>query len=829
MKKSRIYLTVCFIILLINSFYLTGLVNRYTITTDLQYFFVVGYFFILCGVTGYYLYNYIKKRLNGNDVKIIKKVLLATFVSILLVSVGGDLFNNHKYQSSTITITATGDKNDQSNSTEVWITGVKINGTNIDLQTLNTKYELGDWQFRDGALLSNSEKPTNISINFPASKEIELSFLKHDWSGIINVVDGLESHQIDLYSQTSGDYVYSLKGNLAPFSYKIIFDYIMAFILCFTIVLAILMLSSIYVYAYSFLYSGIYIFLFILVRIMDIDKVTDLLLIILSFAIGYLFGNMIRLPQIGFNSKGKGIYKLVFLLVAVYVTFAATGTSIFFETGIFDLSLHNISSFLLVCFWILPFVAVFLRFVAILEKDVFLRESNSQWLQLWFLLFFIQLISGLVYLVAYYPANMSPDSIDQWAQAMGTEPMSDWHPAFHTFINMIILSIYNSPAAIALFQIIFSAVIVSSFLTLLHRNGLPRKWIIAFVIIFSLLPNNGVNLVTLWKDIPFTISLLWLTLSLARIKLFGDKALTFLNHLSLIGALVCVSLFRHNGIVPFAFTVLFLLIIGLRNKNYKVLVSILSSIILIFVIKGSIDSHYNVIPNPDGLKLVAPIHGVASVINYGGSLTNESQDLMKELMPIEEWKRLYDPYTANSYMFDNEYNLVNKLSNYDTINILKIYLDTLYRNPSLVVNDRLAGINLIWDITQPELAYNNRFSNIVMENDLGIERKDNFMTKLMDSILILSYKYKILDSVLWRGGIYSVICVILLLTIVMRKRWSDLPIWIPFLGNILSLLLSMSWQDYRYVYFEFYTIWFIIGTILCAGNQNPKIRELKGK
>ena len=830
MKKSKIQLIICLIVVFINSLYITGVVNRYTLSTGLQYFFVVCYFIALFGITGYYLLSYIKKKIKMNKKGVFKKIVIAIFLSSLLISAGGDLFNNHKFKSSTITITATGDKNIKSNSTEVWLTGVKVNGIPVNLQDLNASYDSGDWQFREGALLSNSEKPSSIIINFPAAKEIQISFLKHDWSGIVNVTDSGSVQKIDLYDQVGGDYFYSIKGNIAPFSYKVILDYGMAFLLCLTVVLIILMLSYIHFYAYGFLFSGLYAYLFIVTRIMNIDKVSDIILLLISFLVGSLFGKMVSSSQI--NLPNKGIHKFIFLFVVIYAAFAGVGTILFFEKGIFELNFHDIAFFLLFCFWVFPFIVSFIRLLKFSERYVFFKEKNPSGFKLWCLLFSIQLVFGLFYLLAYYPANMSQDSINQWGQAIGVDPMSDWHPAFHTFTNILILSLYKSPVTIAVFQIVFSAVIVSSFLTLLYRNGFSKKWLIIFVIIFSLMPNNGINLVTLWKDIPFTISILWLTLSLARIKLLGDKALTTLNLVSLIGSLVCVCLFRHNGAVPFILTILSLLIIAIKNKNYKILGGLLASITLVLVIKGAIFSYYNVIPNPAGIKLVAPIHGVASVIHKGGDLSPETQDFMKELMPFEDWEKLYTPYSANSYMFDNKFDVVNKLSKEDTVEIIKLYISTFFRNPSIVLYDRLTGINLMWDITQPETvyAYNYRFSNEVLDNNFGIQREGNLLTRLMDSILLLSYKIKLSDIVIWRGGIYTLVCLILLYYTIAKKAWGDFLIMVPFLGNILSLLLSMSSQDYRYVYFEFYTIWFIIGTIVCTKTEKSNLnynREVK--
>lgn len=816
MKRKAIF-TAVFFVLFFNSIYLTDLVNRYTISSNKQYYFIVIYFLLLQVVIGVPLWRkFNKARIDKRQ--IMKWILTASILSILIVVAGGEVFNNHKYQDSSLEITATGDKNQSSQSSEVWITGININSSFIDLD----KFKSNFWEFREGNLLSYSNQPSTITIELPSAKDIKISFLKHQWSGIIKINDGGVQTAVDLYSPEGGSYEYIVKGNISSSTNKFVFDYMMATIFCFSLIFIILFIASTNHIWFGVFLSGIYILIFILTRKLEIDRISDILLICATFICGFIFAKITKRQWLKsyFDKKIKIAF---FLIISLFSAFAISGNSLFFEDGVFSLTIQNSCIFILVFLWITPFAVLFLygadRF-KLRNNNVQTPESNN--FKLWVIFFVIQITIGLFYLISFYPANMSVDSIEQWQQAAGLIPMNDWHPVFHTFIIRLLMLIYESPVLVVITQILFSSMVISSFLITLCRSGLPRKWAIIFIIGFSLSPNNGVNVTTIWKDIPYTISILWITSVLAKLILDKKASPKFIDIMSLTGALICVYLFRHNGIVPFSLSSLALIVYSIKSRKFKIIGGVLASVILVVTIKSSIMKEYNVISNPEGLKFVAPIHGIASVIYYGGELSNETQHFMSEIMPIEEWKRLYNPYSANPLMFGNNYKLVEKLSSSNTLTLMQLYLDTLIRNPSIVIYDRLTGLDLMWDVFPPKHGYNFRYYSDVLDNTVQIERKHNLLENLANKYLEFSSNYDIFDSFFWRSGLLTILCLLSLFYVYCKKNREAVLVFIPLLGNMLSLIVSMSWQDYRYVYFEFYSLWFVLATSILA-IKNEKI------
>jgi hypothetical protein len=104
---------------------------------------------------------------------------------------------------------------------------------------------------------------------------------------------------------------------------------------------------------------------------------------------------------------------------------------------------------------------------------------------------------------------MSPDSINQWQQASSGK-FNNAHPFLHTLIIFILQRIWNTPASLAILQILLSSVICSLFLNFFIKSKINKYVIfICFIFIISS-PVIGIYNVTLWKDILYTQMILYL-------------------------------------------------------------------------------------------------------------------------------------------------------------------------------------------------------------------------------------------------------------------------------------------------------------------------------
>lgn len=215
------------IIIILNSWYLTEAVDQVTLDSKLQYIFVFIYFCFLCTLV-VFLFNkfLVQTQRKRHSTKL---QVYSLIIAIIVILIGGEGFNHHKYQATEIEIVAKGEKNISSQSTEVWITGVTVDNNEEDLHRFEHP---GYWEIREDALLSTTNQPAEVKLNFPPAENINISFLKHDWSGIILIKDGQEKKEIDLYSKKSENYIYEVKSNKSTqFSVLSVKDYLLAYIL----------------------------------------------------------------------------------------------------------------------------------------------------------------------------------------------------------------------------------------------------------------------------------------------------------------------------------------------------------------------------------------------------------------------------------------------------------------------------------------------------------------------------------------------------------------------------------------------------------------------
>lgn len=153
-----------------------------------------------------------------------------------------------------------------------------------------------------------------------------------------------------------------------------------------------------------------------------------------------------------------------------------------------------------------------------------------------------------VYLLAFYPGMMSADSFNQWKQVL-TGVYNDHHPPFHTFTIWLVTRIAFTPTSVAVAQIFFLGFVAAHWFVFFKQIGIPKWLIWVGMSIFSLSPVNGTMVNTLWKDVPFSTSVLALSLLLTKIVFSGGQWIQSWKAKILLG-ITCalVLLFRHDGL-----------------------------------------------------------------------------------------------------------------------------------------------------------------------------------------------------------------------------------------------------------------------------------------
>mgnify|MGYP001298345650 CR=1 FL=1 len=441
------------------------------------------------------------------------------------------------------------------------------------------------------------------------------------------------------------------------------------------------------------------------------------------------------------------------------------------------------------------------------------------------------LISIIIWL-SIYPALMIVDSVYIWTMIDGLMPYNDIHPITYTIMLKLLTLVWNSPASIALVQILLTGLAIGFTGYSLQRIGLPLRYCWIAILLASLLPVTWLYSVTIIKDTFYTMSLLIFidiivlavndpNYILCSIKwyIFGGLA----------GLLVILS--RHNGILTICGTLIIALIMFLIKKNrswvIKTACTLLSILFLFYsslaIIKTSLGENF-IKQDASPLLYTHPIHHVVTIYReHNSELDKETlSDIdrflnLNYLYPYLFGEKAYDwiqGYYFQNIQLSGDWSEISK----DSVGFFRLWLRLIkaYPKTAYTASQRLSSI--VW------YSSNYGFTTTYI---LGIYHQDGYANIIESPILpqvksIIQDSLERLDNIwlLWRPAWALVLCLVLAYIAVKRKGAKSMFILLPTILNSLGLLIAVPYPDTRFVYINFYTlIVFAIYTLLCERKE----------
>ena len=554
----------------------------------------------------------------------------------------------------------------------------------------------------------------------------------------------------------------------------------------------------------------------------------DYLIWILILIIAFITIVWMKINKIYFYTSKLRLFSGGAVLIAgLSVSFFYFGKSFLYEeTGYWMVS-DNIKYFLLLSVFVFIYVIFSMRIFDLVKGDITTRadKKTMSYNYHYIILFIIQTSILGIYFYALNPGNMSYDTYNQVSQLKGIIPYNTWHPIGHTLFVGLLLKIWNNYAVITIFQIVFFAAVTSAFYTFLLKHNMKWQIIYFSAIIMSALPSTGINVVTQWKDIPFTVGLLWGTLILLKMSIEEDYFRKITNAVEFNLCMLTISLFRFNGILAFIAMLIYGFVYvrlgsGIQKRNYWAATSCI--LIIFLLINTVIPKKLNAVSNPPGMKLRPVYQGYCAVYISGGKedLDNKSRELIETVCTPEQMKEFYNPYFADT-ISTNTPKFLNNLSKISTTDALKMYIEAFMAYPGVILGDKFNLSVTMWSVTHDRFSYNNAYTTVIqkeMIEEFGVRRAENKFTdivkKFAEYTLIKNY---LLNTLVWRTGFYLSLELILFLYLMFKKD-KRLSIFIPLLCNALIVFLTMPAQDYRYLWFIFLLFPFL--ALACSVEMN---------
>ena len=554
------------------------------------------------------------------------------------------------------------------------------------------------------------------------------------------------------------------------------------------------------------------------------NKVTLLIILLVSLK------NRTKIYQFineQFNTKSK---KISLFVLYAYAAFSLVGHRSFIFPLDNEIKLKQIIIYALALIFFVPIINSVIYYIHKAKSIICKCERKISTGKFVFVLISILLVPSALALIAFNPGISSPDTYTTMVKnAKNIHGMFDWHPFFYSLLTRKIEQVWDSTYAMILFQWTMYIYVIVELLVYLRSKKINEYFLIGICIFIGFSPANYLQINTIWKDIPYTMSLLWSFVIISKLTI--DKELykkKLFIYLEFIIALAGVYLFRKNGIVTF--WLILICLIPLLLRNIRLLYSSLACLTLIFIIQGPLYNHYEVKPSGTRGIYIGLGQDILGVHFGKGSLSENAMKIAQELTNNKLDQYVYNPTWSNI--------------SYDTTIIPKdfilAYIDTFTHNPILMTKAIIAREDAVWNIfpgqgstlgcvnVQSSLdQYGNSWKG--MKNswiEHYPEHQHSFATDIVSKFSNYIAREPLFNAVIWRIGLFFLIGIIICSTMIIIDKQSILnviiPLFSPVISHIIGLILSCGWSDFRY----FWPINLLVLSIFCISFVTVRNREV---
>ena len=465
------------------------------------------------------------------------------------------------------------------------------------------------------------------------------------------------------------------------------------------------------------------------------------------------------------------------------------------------------------------FLAIFIFLVTLLLlkliskvkiKNKELSLSNTKLFIITFILIFI---TGLIYIITFYPGNVMVDTLYIFKYTIG---MSSQHPIFYILLVSIPFKIFSKifgDLNLAVFltsiiQLSLMSTIISYMITWFNRTFKNKTFTILLIIYFSTLPivtNFNVSLV---KDSIFSVVLLcFIPLVYEIISTKGSYISSKRNMGITIVILSLLSLIRNNGIlISIMLLSLFIIFIRKYTKRWVVI----SLFVVAFSVIPSFFSKKALFQEKVGI----PLQQLVYTVNFDGKISKKDKVYLNKIYPYKLYKENYNPYMVDTIKWDDKFNrnYLNKTSG----RFIEVWCNSLYNNFDSYIKAYILSTYGNWSFDK---FYETQSVIYGVQNDDNILRG---VYNVNNNMSFLKNVYKKTSKFL-SGGMCFWLLVFISLFIIYNKKYFLLFLTVPLYGVWISLMIATPFSmAFRYMSPFMYLLPFIsfIALIKCNSNKN---------
>lgn len=431
--------------------------------------------------------------------------------------------------------------------------------------------------------------------------------------------------------------------------------------------------------------------------------------------------------------------------------------------------------------------------------------------------FLFNLLSWGLWFLVYYPGASMNDTINLLMQPY-QNPMQ---PLIYQIIIWYSMSFFYKifqDMTLSFGLMVAVQMIINAFILAYVTNWLSQKrvkqsiiWFVLFY--YALLPSIANYSITLIKDTPFSIFILFFVTQLYDIVTQSKKCLSNKKFVFIFILTACsICAMRANG---FLVIILTLLGIMLLKTNYKKLLSGILCLVLVFNTSVSFAENQRFDSDVKFREMICvPLTQIGAVLNSNSAQLDTNEiEILNQLLPVNIWKESYRPSFADLIKYNLQFN--NDWLNNNKIKFLSVWYDILKDNFPIYVKSYLCHTYAYWSVAPSfsNIDYTQSFFTKINNNTLDDSIWGNFCTnnKLENKILLPEsisnefhtlFKSSFTLNLLLSPGIMFWLVIGFYTLLIAKKRYRICFAFLPIILVWLTLMLAAPASFiYRYSFY----------------------------
>ncbi len=544
------------------------------------------------------------------------------------------------------------------------------------------------------------------------------------------------------------------------------------------------------------------------------------LAVIITLAL-YHFYQKFYLPK----KQNHWSFRLLAFLFALFMVFGNSYQTV----GSWDLVFGNLVVLALSIIFIIGYYLFFncfinLIFTKVIKND-FLKEKMAQNKVLDFIFnkhpfictFLILFICWLPYLIAFYPAILSPDPSFQIQQFFGIRTkysnyanlldesvtITNHHPVVHTCLlgSLVYLGRLLGSDNLGLFfySLLQMGALISLFAYIMHyfkKINVAYPIRIATLLIYALVPVFPFYAMSAVKDVFFAVFVIFYMLKLydlikdANQNIYKPKTI-----ITLIITMLLITLFRNNGIYLILMSFPFLLLIDHKNR-LTILITLLCPVVLYFSFTHILLPTLKITPGSPREMLSIPFQQTARYVKYyGAEITTEEKKAIDKVLKYDTLASRYQPEISDPVK--NKFN--KDATKTDLQNYFKTWLIMFGKHPNIYIE---ATIHNTYGYFYPN-AHNwyiyYKYDHILKDTGKFAYHYNNLAgLRTVLSGYGLAFPYIPLLGLIVNIGFSTWICMLIFVFLIRMKKYRYLIYLTPVISLVLVCMASPVNTYFRY-------------------------------